>query len=131
MANMEGPAALLVEDNDYYREEVRRLLAAEFPALNILEATEGQEAFRKSEEYRPSLILMDIALPGKNGLQLARKIKAAHPETIIAMLTSYDAMEYREAAEASGADHFLVKDNATSADIIDIIKLVFDEPSTQ
>jgi len=52
---------------------------------------------------------MDIQLPGENGLELTRKIKADYPDIIIIILTSHDSPEYREAATRCGANYFFLK----------------------
>jgi DNA-binding NarL/FixJ family response regulator len=57
---------------------------------------------------------MDLRLPGENGLELTKKIKAQYPGIIIVILTNYDLPEYREAAYQCGADHFVSKDSFLS-----------------
>jgi DNA-binding NarL/FixJ family response regulator len=61
---------------------------------------------------------MDIDLPGEDGLELTRKIKATHPETPIIILTSYDLPEYRQLAYERGANNFLVKGSSTLGELI-------------
>ena len=101
--------ALIVEDNDMFRETVKEILQTLFPSIAIDEATKGVEALRKVDLHHPELIFMDISLPEENGLQLTRKIKAGHPDTRIIVLTDYDILEYREAALRCGASHFISK----------------------
>lgn len=75
---------------------------------------------------------MDINLPGENGLELTRKIKATHPETTIIILTSYDLPEYRQAAYEHGANSFLVKGSFTLGELIAMVESlisVSDVPS--
>jgi len=100
---------LIVEDNDIFRETVKEILQTFFPSMAIEEATKGIEALQKVDVHPPALIFMDISLPEENGLQLTRKIKASHPETLIVVLTDYDILEYREAALRCGASHFIAK----------------------
>jgi DNA-binding NarL/FixJ family response regulator len=100
---------LIVEDQTIFREELKRRLCEHFPSMVVEEAGDGEDALQKVGQTPHHLIFMDIRLPGVNGLQLTQKIKAAFPETHIAILTDYDFPEYREAALRFGADRFFVK----------------------
>ena len=111
---------MLVEDNSSFRQVVKNDLEFQFPSMDVIEAGDGIEAFQKIDSHPPNLIFMDINLPGENGLELTRKIKADHPEIIIIILTSHDLPEYREAATQNKANYFLSKDSKTS----EIFKLV-------
>ena len=109
---------LLVEDNVSFRRVLRQSLHEFFPCVIIGEAGDGEEALRKIETLLPSLIFMDIDLPGEDGLELTRKIKATHPETPIIILTSYDLPEYRQLAHEGGANNSLVKGSSTLGELI-------------
>ena len=102
---------LIVEDNAYFLQFLKETLHARLPSIDILEAGSGEEALQKIEILVPDAIFMDLRLPGTNGLDVTRKIKAQYPDTIVVILTNYDLPEYREAATQSGADHFLSKDS--------------------
>ncbi len=102
---------LIVEDNTVFREIIEEFVQAFFPSVFIYGAAEGKEALRIVDTYHPELIFMDIRLPGENGLQLTKKIKASYPDTKVVILTSYDTVEYREAAFQSGANCFITKDS--------------------
>ncbi|MBI5584484.1 MAG: response regulator transcription factor [Deltaproteobacteria bacterium] len=103
-------SALLVEDNDLYRNQLRERIERLFPSIIIEEACDGLQAFQKIEGLQPDLIFMDIHLPGENGLKLTARIKAAYPAVSIVILTSYDMPEYQEAALQHGACDFIPKD---------------------
>ncbi len=123
---------LLVEDNVTFRRVLKRSLHHCFPCMIIAEAGDGEEALRRIDTLFPNLIFMDINLPGENGLELTRKIKATHPETPIIILTSYDLPEYRQAAYDYGADNFLVKGSFTLGELIAMVESlisVCDVPS--
>ena len=111
---------MLVEDSTSFRQVVKNSLQDQFPSMDVIEAADGVEAFQKINSHPPNLIFMDITLPGENGLELTRKIKADYPDTIIIILTSHDLPEYREAATRCKANYFLSKDSKTS----EIFKLV-------
>jgi two-component system, response regulator YesN len=112
---------LLVEDNEQFRKAFKEMLYDSFPKMVVEEAADGKEALEKVDSFCPRLIFMDIRLPDESGLQLTQKIKAKYPEISIVMLTSYDLPEYRKAATAYGASHYLVKG---SSDIGQITALV-------
>jgi DNA-binding NarL/FixJ family response regulator len=102
---------LIVEDNAFFLQFLKKTLHSRFPSMDILEATNGDEAMQKIKTLPPNAIFMDLRLPGENGLELTKKIKAQHPNVIVVILTNYDLPEYREAAYQCGADHFLPKDS--------------------
>jgi len=79
--------------------------------MDILEAGNGDEAMQKIKTLLPNAIFMDLRLPGENGLELTKKIKAQYPNIVVVIITNYDLPEYREAAYQSKADHFLSKDS--------------------
>jgi two-component system response regulator YesN len=102
---------LLVEDNNIFRQTFKETLQSRFPSVVIQEAAEGNEALQKVDAFHPEPIFMDIRLPGQNGLELTRKIKARYPETVVIVLTDYDTPEYRKAAFQCGASCFFAKDS--------------------
>ena len=118
---------LLVEDNSAFRELYKSTLRDHFPSMEIAEAVDGVEAMNAIAASLPDLIFMDIKLPGENGLQLTKKIKKDHPEIIVAVLTSYDFPEYREAAVKNGADYFLVKGLETSEEVLTLVEKIFSK----
>jgi DNA-binding NarL/FixJ family response regulator len=122
------PRILIVEDNATFRQSLREILHSEFPSLDIIEASDGEEALQKVADLTLDLIFMDIKLPGENGLSVTKKIKARHPEIPIVILTSYDLPEYREATKESKANHFISKGSPTNK-ILEIVKSVLSGSS--
>jgi len=102
---------LIVEDNALFLQFLKETLRSRFPSIDILEAANGEEAMQKIKTLPPDAIFMDLRLPGENGLELTKKIKAKYPDIIVVIITNYDLPEYREAAYQCGADHFLSKDS--------------------
>jgi DNA-binding NarL/FixJ family response regulator len=102
---------LIVEDNAFFLQFLKETMQLRFSWIDILEAANGEEAIRKIEASSPEAIFMDLRLPGENGLELTKKIKAQYPNIIVVILTNYDLPEYRDAAYQSGADHFFSKDS--------------------
>jgi DNA-binding NarL/FixJ family response regulator len=115
---------LIVDDNPVVRETTRSYLESKFPALEIYEAIDGKDAFRQIREHLPHLVLMDIRLPGENGLELTRKIKKLYPEVAVIIFTSYDLPEYRKAAFENGAEHFLSKSSLSKKKLSAVIDAI-------
>ena len=104
---------LIVEDSSTFRQMLKEILHARFPAMEIEEEPDGRELFTKLDAFHPDIVFMDIRLPGENGIELTKKIKTDYPDIIVVILTSYDLPEYRQAALQSKADHFVTKDSPT------------------
>ncbi len=102
---------LIVEDNAFFLQFFRETLRSRFPSMEISEATDGEEAIRKVKAFQPEVVFMDVRLPGENGLELTKKLKAQYPDMIVVIVTNYDLPEYRKAAYESKADHFVSKDS--------------------
>jgi len=100
---------LIVDDNPQFRAIMREIVA-EGPDFQVVgEAADGVEAMRLAQALRPDLILLDLVMPRVSGLEALRGIKAARPETQVIIVTVHGEDAYRQAAEASGADAFLLK----------------------
>ncbi len=119
---------LLVEDSMGFRTTLHTLLHESFPGIEIVEASTGAEALAVASLCRPDLVLMDIKLPGENGLELTRKIKDADAAIRVIILTSYDLPEYREAAFSNGASDFLCKESASPGDILSLVQDAMSNP---
>lgn len=115
------PKILIVDDNIMLRETTRSILESKFPGLRVYEAADGKEAFAQIRKRMPDLILMDIRLPGENGLTLTRKIKDSYPKIVVVMFTNYDLPEYHEAAFESGAEFFLSKSLPSKRKLIQVV----------
>jgi len=118
---------MLVEDNSSFRRLVKNELKDQFPSMDIIEAGDGIEAFQNIDSHPPNLIFMDIQLPGENGLELTRKIKAKYPEIIVIILTTHDLPEYREAAAGAKADYFLSKGSISTGEVFKLVKSILLE----
>jgi DNA-binding NarL/FixJ family response regulator len=116
------PHILIVDDNSMIRETVRGILSSKFPNLCVDEAGNGEEAFELINHHLPDLILMDIGLPGDNGLTLTREITELYPQIAIIIFTNYDHSEYREAAIKNGAAFFLSKSSPSKYKLIEVVK---------
>lgn len=100
---------LIVEDHDTVRASLRDWLASAFPASRLVDTNTGEEAVRLAAEFHPAIVLMDIGLPHMSGIEAARQIVEAAPQTKVIMLTIYEAADYQQAARAAGAVAFIPK----------------------
>jgi DNA-binding NarL/FixJ family response regulator len=112
---------LIVDDDAVFRKRVRGLLASEPDVEIVGEAADGEEAILKARELEPSLVLMDLRMPGMNGLEAMQRIKDEAPDVSIIILTMFDLEEYKDAAMASGASGFVIK-KALVEDLIPAIR---------
>ena len=100
---------LIADDDEGFRTFIRRVLDKAADTSVVGEAIDGQEAVRKAESLKPTLVLMDMDLPRLDGLEATRRVKAALPGTVVVMFGTLDGPAYREAAARSGADGFVAK----------------------
>ncbi|HSM38237.1 MAG TPA: response regulator transcription factor [Candidatus Limnocylindrales bacterium] len=101
---------LIAEDHPVYRDGLRSLLAAA-PDIDLLgEAADGDEAVRMATELRPDVVLMDLQMPGRNGIEATRAIGAQRPATAVLILTMFDDDDSVFNAMRAGARGYLLKD---------------------
>ena len=101
---------LLVDDQALVRMGFRMLLEAE-PGISVVgEAAHGTDALRIAEELRPDVVLMDVRMPGLDGIATTRELLDASPESRVIILTTFDLDEYAFGGLRAGASGFLVKD---------------------
>ncbi len=120
---------LIVEDNALFRLLFGKCLQNLRPDMLIDEALDGCHVVELVGILKPDIVFMDINLPCANGLCLTRKIKSIHPQITIVIVTSHDQPEYKEAAKAAGADHFLQKDALDRVEIKAILSALHDQTS--
>ncbi len=102
---------LVVDDHAIVRKGICALLATE-PGIQVVgEAKEGQEAVAKTARLRPEVVLMDLVMPGMDGLEAIRRILADQPEVRILVLTSFAGDDKIFAAIRAGALGYLLKDS--------------------
>ena len=115
---------LLAEDHTIVRKGLHSLLEKEIGIEVVGEAEDGREAVRKAEKLQPDVVVMDIAMPGLNGLEATRQIKKRFPEMKIIILTVHANEEYVLQTLRAGASGYLVK-KAAPADLIEAIQAVY------
>jgi len=112
---------LIVEDSANFRKILKMNLSDRFPLIAIDEAADGKEALKKLKTSVPDLILMDIEMPGTDGLELTKGIRAVHGNVNIVILTSHSDRAFKEAAFEYGADAFFTKGEASLEEIVTIV----------
>ena len=110
---------LVVDDQDLVRQGLRLIL--ELAGIDVVaEARDGAEAVAAVEEHAPDVVLMDLRMPGMDGIEATRRITAAHPARVLA-LTTFDVDEHVVEALRAGAVGFLLKD-VTSESLVEAVR---------
>ena len=103
-------SVLIVDDQPLQRYGFHLLLDS-VPETDVVgEAAHGAEAVRKTAELRPDVVLMDVRMPGMDGIEATRRIVAAGGRTRVLIVTTFDLDEYAYAGLRAGASGFLLKD---------------------
>lgn len=101
---------LLVDDQELIRLGFRMVLEAEDDMVVVGEAADGHAAIAQTAALAPDLVLMDIRMPGLDGIAATEAIVREHPQTRVLVLTTFDLDEYAFGAIRAGASGFLLKD---------------------
>jgi DNA-binding NarL/FixJ family response regulator len=121
---VKDPALLIVDDHVQVRTGLRELLIVSFPNCRVLEAGNGEDAFDLVCAEQPDIVLMDIQLPGINGIEATRRIKAAHPLVQVVIVSIHDSTEYRRDAQAAGAAAYVFK-NRLHTELVPALKALW------
>lgn len=114
-------SVLVVDDHALHRDGTRRILE-QYPDLEVVgEAESGEAALPLVEELQPSVVLLDIRLPGMNGIETARRIHHGHRDVRVLMVTAYDDEEYVRGALEAGAVGYLSK-TAPGRELVEAVR---------
>ena len=114
---------LLADDHAILREGLKSLLGYYDDVQVVGEAADGAEAVSQAAELQPDVVLMDIAMPGMNGIDATRLIHQQNPGTRILILTQHDDWRYVQPLLAAGASGYVLK-RALGADVIGALRTV-------
>lgn len=120
---------LLVDDNSEFLNAITRMLSAESWLEIVGRASSGEEALTQIDQLRPNLVIMDLAMPGMNGLEITRILKSQQKPPHIIILTLYDNPEYKAAAKVAGSDGFVLK-SEFDMQLIPLIHHIFHDSET-
>jgi DNA-binding NarL/FixJ family response regulator len=116
-------SVLLADDQPLLRRGFRMILEAEGDLTVVAEAGDGAEAADLAHGYAPDVVLMDIRMPGTDGIEATRRITAADTRVRVLVLTTFDLDEYAFGALRAGASGFLLKD-VRPAELVAAIRTV-------
>jgi DNA-binding NarL/FixJ family response regulator len=105
----EGSGRVLIADDDPLVREALRELLDGYGFEIVGEAGDGSEAVRLADERAPEVVLMDVRMPGMDGIQATGEIRRRHPEIQVVMLSAYDEEGFEREAEEIGALCYLIK----------------------
>lgn len=114
---------LLVDDHAMFRAGLRALLESETGFQVVGEASSGEEAVERTLELKPDVVLMDLSMPGSNGMDATRRISALGLSTRVLVLTVHAEEEYLVPVVEAGASGYLTKTSA-DRDLIEALRVV-------
>lgn len=111
---------LIADDHPVFREGLKRLLDTRQDLQCVACASDGEEALRLASELEIDVAILDVAMPGLDGLEAAKQIKLNKPNTSVIILSAYDYAPYISLALSAGASGYLLKDS----DFRDIVSAI-------
>jgi NarL family two-component system response regulator LiaR len=115
---------LVVDDHALVRQGIRAFLEAQDDIILVGEAACGEEAIRLCKEHVPDVALIDLVMPGMNGVEVTRHLKQISPRTHLIILTSFHEEEHLFPAIQAGAQSYLLKD-INPSELIDAIRKAY------
>ncbi|HLJ80010.1 MAG TPA: response regulator transcription factor [Ktedonobacterales bacterium] len=122
---MKNIRILLADDHTVVRKGLRLLLESNEGFTVVADAADGRDAVAMAERHAPDVVVMDVAMPGLNGIEAARQITAKMPQTSVVFLSMHSDEAYVLKALKAGARGYLLKDSA-EYDLINAVKAVSD-----
>ena len=120
---------LVVDDHAFMRAGTKAVLSMQ-PGFEVIgEAEDGEEAIARCRELRPDLVLMDISMPGMDGIEATRRVKAEFPETSVLVLTAHADQDILLDAVKAGAAGYVLKDSKP-ARVVEAVRAVLGGETT-
>ncbi|GIN85232.1 transcriptional regulatory protein DegU [Heyndrickxia sporothermodurans] len=113
----------IIDDHQLFREGVKRILEFEKSFEIVAEGDDGASALQLIEQTKPDVVLMDINMPNKNGIEATRQLVETYPDTRVIILSIHDDENYVTHALKTGATGYLLKEMDSDA-LIDAVKVV-------
>ena len=107
---MNKPRLLIADDHTILLEGLKALLAPEFEV--VATAGDGRAVLEAEEKHRPDVILLDISMPGLNGIEAARRLKQSNPDSKLIILTMHGDLSFVSAAFEAGVSGYVLKQSA-------------------
>ena len=117
MSHHDSKQVLVVDDDEMIRRLVRTVLEAD--DFDVIEAPDGEQALTMIDELHPSVVVLDIMMPGINGVEVCRRLDHGHTKVVI--LTARDDADLADECMAVGADAFLTKP-FSSIQLLDLVE---------
>lgn len=118
---MKSARLLIVDDHEIFRRGLRALLEPYADWKICGEAVDGNDAVSQCESLKPDIVVMDVTMPGLNGLEASRLIKKSAPDTQVVIITQHDSPQIRAAARDAGAAAFVTK-SSVGSELVSAIK---------
>lgn len=118
---------MIVDDHAGTREMIREVLA--LPGIVFCECASGDEALRSAREFKPDWITIDVNLPGRDGFEVTRTLRAEHPQVRVIIFTAHKDPHFRDLSNSVGAAAIIYKDNITTLGALLERKMVNVDPS--
>jgi two-component system, NarL family, response regulator DegU len=122
---MSAIRVLIVDDHNLVREGLKAVFDQGNEVEVVGEAGSGEEALEMVDKAKPDVVLMDISMPGMNGIQATKLIREKYPDAKVVMLTMLDQEGYVYEAVKAGATGYMLK-NTSSDDLVNAIQTVYE-----
>jgi DNA-binding NarL/FixJ family response regulator len=112
---------LAVDDQTVFRDTARSLIAATPGLEQVGEASSGEEALALAAELRPDLVLVDVRMPGMDGIETARRLTEADPSTAVVLISLEEVPNLSEAVGRAGATGYIRKQDLSTRTLIQLL----------
>jgi len=114
---------VVADDHAIVREGLKQILGAQADFQVVAEASDGHEALKRVRELDFDVLLLDMSMPGKSGVELIKQVKAEKPKLRILVLTMHEEHQYAVRAIRAGASGYLTKEGASAQLVTAILKV--------
>ncbi|MFN3872085.1 MAG: response regulator [Ignavibacterium sp.] len=114
---------LLADDHKIVRHGLKKILEDEFSDVYVGEASRDNEIFEQLDKSKWDLVILDISMPGKSGLEILKDIKATHPDLPVLILSMYPEEQFALRVMKSGASGYIRKDSAPE-ELVDAVNAI-------